>query len=160
MTNEIQIINLKDILKGRVVMLCLGNIERGDDGAGPHLCRLIKGRVSYEVIDAGVTPENYTGVIKRSRPDTIIIVDAVWFEGRPGETRLFSRSDLRSGKVSTHDVSPKLLIEYLASSIDAEIYLLGIRPGSNRFGQGLTKEVERSVNVLAEFLSIDNIGSV
>jgi Ni,Fe-hydrogenase maturation factor len=70
----------------------------------------------------------------------------------------FSGGDIRSGKVSTHDVSPKLLIEYLRSSIDAKIYLLGIRPGSNRFGQGLTKEVERSVNVLAEFLSVDNTG--
>jgi hydrogenase maturation protease len=93
-------ISLQDILKKgkKVVVLCLGNIERGDDGAGPRLARAIKGRVSYEVIDAGVTPENYTGVIKRSGPDTIVIVDAVWFDGRPGETRVFFRGRYSLGK--------------------------------------------------------------
>ena len=27
-------LDLKDILKGKVVIVCLGNIERGDDGVG------------------------------------------------------------------------------------------------------------------------------
>jgi hydrogenase 3 maturation protease len=137
-------LNLKDILKGRVVILCVGNIERGDDGVGPHLARLIKGNVVHEVIDAGTTPENHTGVIKRLRPDVIVIVDAIYFEGRPGEIRLFSGEELRSGKISTHDVSPKLLIEYLRSCLEAEIYILGIRPGSNKLGEGLSKDVEEA----------------
>ena len=145
-------LDLKDILKGKVVILCVGNIERGDDSIGPHLAALIKGKVAYEVIDAGTTPENYTGAIKRLRPDVIVIVDAIYFEGKPGEIRLFSGEDLRSGKISTHDVSPKLLIEYLKSSLDAEIYILGIRPGSNKFGEGLTKEVKETVKKVQDLL--------
>jgi len=145
-------ISLKEILKGKVVILCVGNIERGDDGVGPHIAREIKGRVSHEVIDAGVTPENYTGVIMGLRPDTIIIVDAVYFEGAPGEARLFTGEDLRSGKISTHDVSPKLLIKYLESSTDARIYVLGIMPGSNNFGQGLSEEAERAVKEISSHL--------
>src|SRR4030042_6594637 len=121
-------INLKKILKGKVVVLCIGNKERGDDGAGPYLADLIKGKVPYDVIDAGMTPENYTGLVIRSKPDTIIIVDAIYFEGAAGEIKLFSGEDLRSGKISTHDVSPKLLIEYLRSSTDSEIHVLGIKP--------------------------------
>ncbi|MFC1624247.1 hydrogenase maturation protease, partial [Candidatus Omnitrophota bacterium] len=109
--------------------------------------------------DAGVTPENYTGVIRRSKPDIIIIVDAVYFDGAPGEIRLFLGEDLRSGKISTHDVSPKLLIEYLRSSTDAEIYILGIRPRSNKFGEGLTEEVEQAVKEV-EGLLLDNINTV
>ncbi len=147
-------ISLKDILKGKIVTLCLGNIDRGDDGVGPHIAGLLKGKVSYEVIDAGVAPENYTGVIKRAKPDTIIIIDAIHFEGRAGEVRIFSGAELCSGKISTHDVSPKLLIEYLASSTDANIYIVGIKPGSNKFGQGLSREVAKTAQSLAKCFTL------
>ncbi len=137
-------LNLRDVLKGKVVIVCIGNIERGDDGIGPHIAPLLKDSARYEVIDAGVSPENYTGVIKRLNPDTVIIIDAVYFEARVGEIRLFKGDDLYSGRLSTHDMSPRLLIEYLKSSTDADIYLLGIRPGLNRFGRNLSEEVEKT----------------
>jgi hydrogenase 3 maturation protease len=140
--------DLKSILKGKVVMLCVGNRERGDDGVGPFFADAIKGKVSYEVIDAGVSPENYTGVITKLNPDTIIIIDGIYFEGKPGQMRLFSGDELRSGKISTHDVSLKLLIEYLKSSIKADIYVVGIRPESNKYGNGLSEPVEKAVKKL------------
>ncbi|MBU4343487.1 MAG: hydrogenase 3 maturation endopeptidase HyCI [Candidatus Omnitrophica bacterium] len=138
-------INLKNILKGKVVILCLGNPDRGDDGIGPRVASDLKEKVPYEVIDAGVTPENYTGVIKRLNPDTILIVDTVIFDGVPGEIRLFTGDDLRTGKISTHDVSPKLLIEYLKSSTKADIHILGINPKSNKFGEALSREAEEAL---------------
>jgi len=145
-------INLKNILKGKVVILCLGNTDRGDDGIGPRVASEIKGKVAYEVIDAGVTPENYTGVVKRLNPDTILIVDTVIFDGVPGEIRLFTGDDLRTGKISTHDVSPKLLIEYLKSSTKADIHILGINPKSNKFGEALSSEAEEAVEKLKALL--------
>ncbi len=146
-------ISLKNILKGKVVMLCIGNIECGDDGAGPYFAKMIKDKVPYEVIDAGVAPENWTGVAARLKPDTIIIVDAICFEGEPGDVRIFSGEDLRSGKISTHDVSPKLLIEYLKETTLADIYILGIKPESNKFGQSLSPAVKQSLNNLISLLS-------
>ncbi|MDP2911600.1 MAG: hydrogenase maturation peptidase HycI [Candidatus Omnitrophota bacterium] len=143
---------MKDILKGKVVMLCIGNIERGDDGLGPYFAAMIKGKAPYEVIDAGTAPENWTGVVARLNPDTIIIVDAISFDGRPGETRIFKGDDLRTGKISTHDVSPKLLIEYLKESTNADIYILGIKPESNEFGQPLSPAVKQSLNNLISSL--------
>ncbi|MDO8603179.1 MAG: hydrogenase 3 maturation endopeptidase HyCI [Candidatus Omnitrophota bacterium] len=145
-------INLKDKLKGKVVMLCIGNIERGDDGLGPRLAKMLKGRVPYEVIDAGVAPENQTGVITRLKPDTIVIVDAVYFDGEPGDMKIFSGEDLGSGKISTHDVSPKLLIEYLKESTGAAIYVVSIKPQSNRFGQGLSLCVKKTLERFVEQL--------
>ncbi len=144
-------IDLKHILKGNILILCIGNIERGDDGAGPYLASLIKEKSLHEVIDAGMTPENYTGLIRRSNPDSIIIVDVIYFEGEPGEIRIFSGEDLRSGKISTHDVSPKLLIDYLHSSTDSEIHIIGIKPKSNKLGEGLSKEVKEAVEELSLF---------
>jgi len=142
-------INLKDILIGKVVILCIGNIERGDDGLGPYLASMIRGKVLYEVIDAGAAPENWTGVIIRLKPDTIIMVDAIYFEGEPGDVKIFSGEDLGSGKISTHDVSLKLLIEYLKESTKADIYVLGIKPQSNKLGEGLSSCIK---------LSLDNLG--
>jgi len=133
-------------------MLCIGNIERGDDGLGPSFAKMLKGKVSYEVIDAGVAPENQTGVIARLKPDTIVIVDAVYFEGEPGDIKIFSEEELGSGKISTHDVSPKLLIEYLKESTGAAIYILGIKPQSNKFGRGLSPSVEKTLERLAKQL--------
>jgi len=145
-------INLRDILKGKIVILCVGNRDRGDDGVGPYLYDEIKEKTPHEVIDAGVVPENYTGVVTRLKPDAIIIVDAIQFEGEAGEWKLFSGEDLRAGRVSTHDVSPKLLIEYLKSSTNAGIYILGIKPKSNKFGEGLSKEVKNSMQLLVQDL--------
>ncbi|MFA5389238.1 MAG: hydrogenase 3 maturation endopeptidase HyCI [Candidatus Omnitrophota bacterium] len=142
---------LKNILKGRVVVLCVGNTGRGDDGLGPCFGAMIKGKTPHEVIDAGIAPENWTGVITRMKPDTIVIVDAVYFEGEPGDVRVFSGEDLHSGRISTHDVSPKLLIEYLKESTGAGIYVLGIRPASNKPGEGLSSAIKASLNNLAKY---------
>ena len=141
-------INIKSLLTEHTVVVCIGNVDRGDDGFGPHLALAIKGKVPCEVIDAGVVPENYTGVITKLKPKVIIIIDAIQFDGRTGEARLFSGEDLRVGKVSTHDVSPKLLIEYLKSSTNADIYLLGVKPKSNKLGEGLSDEVAKAVEGL------------
>jgi len=145
-------INLKNILKGKVVILCIGNSERGDDGLGPYFAGAIKGGVSYEVIDAGTAPENWTGVVTGLKPDTIVMVDAVYFKGEPGEIKIFSSEDLRSGKISTHDVSPKLLIEYLKESTKADIYVLGIKPQSDKLGEGLSPCVKLALNNLSKTL--------
>jgi len=148
-----KMLTLTDVLKGGVCILCVGNIDRGDDGIGPRLAEKIKGKTPYEVIDAGVSPENWTGVITRLKPDTIIIVDAVHFEGRPGDVKIFAGEDLRSGKVSTHDVSPKLVIEYLKESINADIYVLGIKPGSVELSDHMSPGVKTSLDNLAQILT-------
>ncbi len=142
-------LNLRSILKSKVVIVCVGNRDRGDDGVGPYLYDEIKEKTPHETIDAGVTPENYTGVITRLKPDTIIIVDTVQFEGAPGEAKIFSGDDLRTGKISTHDVSPKLLVDFLKSSTNASIHILGIKPKSNKLGEGLSKEVKNTIETLS-----------
>ncbi|MDP8230373.1 MAG: hydrogenase 3 maturation endopeptidase HyCI [Candidatus Gorgyraea atricola] len=145
--------HIRDILKGKVAIVCIGNRDRGDDGIGPYLADAIKGKTPHEVMDVGVTPENYTGVITRSKPDTIVLVDAIQFEGDPGEVKLFSGDDLRIGKISTHDVSPKLLIEYLKSSTNADIYVVGVKPKSNKFGECLSNETKMAIKELTKILS-------
>jgi len=113
---------------------------------------MIKDKTPFEVIDAGTAPENWTGVVARLKPDTVIMVDAVCFEGKPGDVRIFSGEELGAGKISTHDVSLKLLIEYLKTSTEADIYILGIKPLSNELGKDISLPVKTSLDNLANIL--------
>ena len=73
----------KDILKGNVVFVGVGNILRRDDAFGPVFIGELKTKVPAVCIDAGTTPENYTGKIIFETPDTIIIVDAAHLDKAP-----------------------------------------------------------------------------
>ena len=62
-----------------IVFVGVGNRLRGDDGIGPVLIDMLRGRVAH-AIDAGIRPENYTSAIKRLKPAVIVFIDAVKFE--------------------------------------------------------------------------------
>jgi hydrogenase 3 maturation protease len=53
--------HLKPYLKGKVVILGVGNTLRSDDGVGSLLAKRIKEKVPFIVWDTGVSPENYLG---------------------------------------------------------------------------------------------------
>ena len=49
------------------LLVCIGNREGGDDGVGPFIadeCKKLQ-LDNIEVIDVGISPENYTGIIKQ-----------------------------------------------------------------------------------------------
>ena len=148
--------HLKDHLKGKVVILGIGNTLRSDDGAGSLLACRLKDKVPYIVYDAGANPENYLGKIIKDDPDNIIIIDAADFAGRPGEFRLLEGEGLKTSNLfSTHDASISLTINYLQSSIHTDIIILIIQPKSTIFGDILSPQVDNAVKTLADwFLQI------
>ena len=77
-----------DILKGKTVIVGIGNSLRGDDGLGPELILKLQGKLKAVCIDAGNSPESYTGKIVKENPDTILLVDAVHLNLPPGQYRL------------------------------------------------------------------------
>ena len=56
---------LARILKGKVVIVGVGNVLRGDDGLGPLFVEGLKSKVAAPCINAGNAFENYLGVIIR-----------------------------------------------------------------------------------------------
>ena len=104
---------LGERLRGTVVIVGMGNPLRGDDGFGPALIARLRGRVRATCLDAGTTPECHTGPIIRERPETIVIVDAVHLGRAPGDWALLGGEELLTSGLSTHDASPRLLIDYL-----------------------------------------------
>ncbi len=148
---------LKDRVKGKIALIGIGNRFRGDDGVGPELVDRLKSQIpnlksQIELIDAGEVPENYLEKIIQSRPDTILLVDAVDLGGPPGETELIEPEDLKGGSFSTHNASLKLVIDYLKSQTEATVLLLGIQPKNLRMDSGLSKPVEQALKTVEECL--------
>jgi hydrogenase 3 maturation protease len=143
----------KDILKGKVVILGVGNTLKADDGAGCILAQRLKGKTRIVSIDAGSAPENFTGTIKKEDPDTILIVDAADMGKDPGDFALLAKDDILSCGFTTHDLSPAMLMEYLQTQTRADIYMLGIQPQKVELGEGLSQAVEQALEKIEGFLT-------
>jgi len=142
------------ILKDNVLLLGIGNALRRDDGFGSVLAAQLRGKVRFEVIDAGSSPENFLGEIIKRKPTTLLLVDAVDFGGEAAELRLFDMSELNTVNFFlTHDTSPKLLFDFLKQEMKAESYLLAVQPKDTGFGEGMSRQVEsRLEEVKARFV--------
>ncbi len=131
-----------------IVLAVLGNDLRGDDGAGILFGNLIREHTSLTVINGGNAPENITGLIVKKHPDTILIIDAMDFGGKPGDVKLVSSERLEKDAVSTHG-SLKLFVEYLENMTGASIHILGFQPKNLGLGEEISPEVSESVRKTA-----------
>jgi hydrogenase maturation protease len=131
----------------------VGNVLRGDDGAGPALAALLAARgAAFPVVDATEVPENYGGWVVKQGLETAVFVDAVDFGGAPGEWRLIPFEDLMHSVSSTHRLSLHFLIRYLTEEWKGEAILAGVQPKSMKLGEALSSEVARGVEELATAL--------
>ena len=129
----------------------VGNTLRGDDGFGPALIARLKGMVKAVCLGAGSAPENFTDKIVKEKPDTILIVDALHLGLPPGEYEILKKDDIVDCGFSTHDISPRMFIEYLENQTKASIYMLGVQPKNLSFGQEISDSVK---NTLAEITDL------
>ena len=140
---------LIDMLSGRVVIACIGNELRGDDGVGPFISRLLNPSERVSVVDCGETPENFLGVIAGYSPDKVVIVDAAYFKGEPGEIRLIEKERIEGGGFSTHDAILTLFADYIEAESGAKTFFLAIQPVRSEVGEGLSPEVEDAARQVA-----------
>jgi len=131
----------------------VGNVLKGDDGAGPALVALLAARgPAFPLVDACEVPENYGGWVVKQSLDTVVFVDAVDFGGAAGEWRLIPIEDLMHSASSTHRLSLHFLIHYLTEEWEGEAVLVGVQPKSLKLGEGLSGEVEAATRELAAAL--------
>ena len=140
---------LTEMLTGKVVIACVGNELRADDGAGPLIAGLISETPNLKVVSCGETPENYLGVIIREKPDKVVVIDAVYMGSQPGEVRAIRKEELAEGGYSTHMPTLSLFTDFVESQIDAKTYFIGIQPGTVAFGAKMSPEVEKAGRDLA-----------
>lgn len=146
--------HLRSHLKGKTVILGIGNTLKSDDGAGSILASRLKDNTSFVVYDAGASPENYLGKIIREKPETVLIIDAADFGAKPGELNLIEGEHLETTNFySTHNASISLTINYLKSNLKSEIIVLAIQPKTLVFGDGLSPEISTAIDKIEACLS-------
>lgn len=136
------------------VIVGIGNILKGDDGAGPLVCQqLQRAGVCAELIDVGTVPENYIQPIIKKAPQNLLIIDAVNFGASAGTINIFKPEQLDSLIISTHTLSPRLFVDMIRQNIEVDVYFVGIQPAQTQLGQSISAEVSQSIQWLIHSLA-------
>ena len=146
---------LQECLRDKLVIVGIGNPLRGDDAAGPRLIELLRecAPASWRLIDAGSAPERHLGEVEAATPAAVLLIDAVDWGAPPGEVAFFEETNLPQRACCTHDVSLRLVMQYLRLQTGAKIGLVGIQPAQTAFGAALSGPVEAALRRLVELLS-------
>lgn len=139
-------------LLGKVCWVGIGNTQRGDDGAGPAFILRLASQ-GWQTVNAGVAPENHLEKVVASGPDTVFLVDAADWGGRPGAVQLLEPRDTAAFSLSTHALSLDLVAAYWAERLpQARIHLLAIQPASLEWEPALSPAVADTVDQLVHCL--------
>lgn len=148
----------------RIVVLGIGNPQRGDDRAGVRVARLLRrlapppspGGAILAAIDGGVLPEACAEEVAGHRPDVVLLVDAVDMGAPPGRMVLLTEEDLAAHPASsTHRLPLLLLMRYLRTRTGARTLLLGIQAGTLDWYAPMSPAVRRSTAALVRRLCAD-----
>ena len=145
---------LGELLREKTVIVGIGNDMRGDDAFGPMVVERLRGRVRADLIDAGVSPENCLGKLSALKPRVVLLVDAVDFDGTPGDMALLDPAKLETTSFGTHASSLALLEQFLSTGGVTRIALLAVQPKSCQFGDVVSDEVvaalDKAVGLVVE----------
>lgn len=136
--------------KERVSLVGVGNVMLGDDAAGPVFIQRLENKVAADLIDAGEVPEDYWGKIVDSQSDVIVFIDAVDFGADAGDVGILESESVKGMTLSTHRVSLGTFMELVKSQTGADVFLIGIQPRDISFGEGVSREVEDTLEILEE----------
>ncbi|MHC4722115.1 MAG: hydrogenase 3 maturation endopeptidase HyCI [Planctomycetota bacterium] len=152
-TDEEVLEQLSKLRGSKTVILGIGNSLKGDDGAGPLICRQLQdAEISADVIDAGTVPENYIQPIIKKAPRNLLVIDTIDSGARPGVVRIFKPEQLSSLVISTHTLSPRLLVDMICRSIEVDVYFVGIQPEQTQLGQPITSQVKQGSQKITDVL--------
>jgi len=155
MSTEQSLLQQLNILcNSATVIVGIGNILKGDDGAGPLVCEQLKhAKVSADLIDAGTVPENYIQPIIKKAPQNLLVIDAIDFGATPGTIRIFEPEQLSSHVISTHSLSPRLFVDMVCRDISIDVYFVGIQPAQIQLGQPVSQQVSLAIKQLSQTLA-------
>ena len=153
---------LSEALRGArtVAILGCGSELRGDDAAGEEvaerLLELEAGKGSNTLVCCGGSaPENFTGEIKKFRPDLLLIIDAADMGLPPGAVAMIKSDEIGGASSSTHSLALNIMSGYLERETGCRVSVLGIQPASMEFGAALTPNVRQTVDEIVS--ALDNL---
>jgi len=146
----------------RVAVLGIGNELNGDDAAGVLAARTLAARTEPRedllIVEAGVAPENFTGTLRRFRPDLVLEIDAAEMGKAPGAAVWLDWRETDGLSASTHTLPPSVLASFLASDLGCQVALIGIQPAETGLGipvsPAVTGGILQVVAELARWLAV------
>ena len=139
------------------LIMCIGNIDGGDDAIGPYIADKLQSNKHITVINCGTAPENYTSSIKKYNPKRLIIIDAVEMDLEPGEIRIVPKEKIGRMHISTHGIPISILMDYLEKHIE-KIFFIGIQPKT--ISGKITNQVKKSGNKLVKLIKNQNLKEI
>ncbi len=147
---------ISEVMSKKTCIVAVGSELYRDDAVGLYLVnRVLRGAHSDRVtfIMAEDVIENYVFKIAGEDCDNVMIIDAVKSDSEVGSVVFGPLGEFNEliGDFSTHKLSLKLSGKILEDH-NKKTYLLGIEAGDLDFGNGLTTDVKKSADILADFL--------
>jgi len=139
-------------LRGRVVVVGIGNPLFGDDGAGCALAQALARVPGLDAVQAEDVPESYVAKLADGAPDVVMLVDAVDLGAPPGSVAVLGPEEMARYQPSTHRVPLGLIAEFVRRESGADVLVLGIQPGRVQLCAAMGPEVRRAVESLAALI--------
>ena len=160
-TDEHLLEQLSKLRGSRTVIVGIGNVLKGDDGAGSLVCQQLSGKVCAEIIDAGTVPENYIQPIVEKAPQNLLVIDAMDFGASAGTINIFKPEQLSSVVTSTHTLSPRLFAQVVCQNIkdrdpakrEPDVYFVGIQPAQTQLGELVSSQVSKAIQQLSHVIT-------
>jgi hydrogenase 3 maturation protease len=153
-TNKSILQQLNKFRDSSTLIVGIGNVLKGDDGAGPFVCeQLGRAKICAELMDTGTVPENYIQPIVKKAPQNLLVIDAIDFGASPGTIRIFKPEQLNSYTISTHTLSPRLFVDMVCQNIKLDVYFVGIQPAQIQLSQSISPQVSKAIQQLCRALT-------
>ena len=146
---------LKSLLADRsVVLMCVGNILRGDDAFGVMLGERIEQRIATKVFVTHDLPEDYAVKAADLRPDIVLVLDAMDFGGEAGELRLVAARDVPPTPGVTHRPSLEMMARFIEVDAGADTWVLGVQAQMTSVGVGdeMSEPVAKTLDAVKQML--------
>jgi hydrogenase 3 maturation protease len=139
----------------RLAVMGIGNPLRGDDAIGVEVLRRLKGRIPENValFECEMVPENFLSEIEGFKPTHVLMIDAAQLEVEPGEASLIQPEKITGQAFSTHTIPLSLTAGILQGSLGAKIILLGVKPETTEFGEGLSPKLQKASKEIAQIIA-------
>ena len=134
----------------RKIVIGIGNPLKKDDNIGNLIVDKLKKITNDDnilFIRAETNPENFISKIKSFDPNIIYFIDAVEFDGKVGEVKVFDINEVLNESLSTHGISVKVFKDFFP---DTKIYIIGIKPGNIEYGERLDLSLKKNFNQILE----------
>ena len=137
------------------IIVCTGNILRGDDGVGIYIGRKLEELgLGGKVIVAEGGIEASIGEIRRAQGKRILLIDAVQANLKPGDIILTKVENIRETHLLiTHRIPIRIIAEILKQLYKVkEILILGIQVEKVDVREGISRKVRETADKIVEII--------